>query len=56
MADESRKIYAVQFHPEVHHSVDGERYAYPTRIFFEEFAKEKCPIIIGLDVHADRAW
>ncbi len=25
MADETRKIYAVQFHPEVHHSVDGER-------------------------------
>ena len=25
MADEKRKIYAVQFHPEVHHSVDGER-------------------------------
>ncbi len=23
MADEARKIYAVQFHPEVHHSVDG---------------------------------
>ena len=39
----------------VHHGMkkyeDGERYAYPTRIFFEEFAKEKCPIIIGLDVH-----
>lgn len=25
MADEARRIYAVQFHPEVHHSVDGER-------------------------------
>ncbi|MBO5490292.1 MAG: glutamine-hydrolyzing GMP synthase [Desulfovibrio sp.] len=25
MADERRNIYAVQFHPEVHHSVDGER-------------------------------
>lgn len=25
MADEQRRIYAVQFHPEVHHSVDGER-------------------------------
>ncbi len=25
MADESRRIYAVQFHPEVHHSVDGEQ-------------------------------
>lgn len=24
MADEGRKIYAVQFHPEVHHSVDGD--------------------------------
>ena len=39
----------------VHHGMkqyeDGERYAYPTRIFFEEFAKEQCPIIIGLDVH-----
>lgn len=23
-ADEARKIYAVQFHPEVHHSVDGD--------------------------------
>ena len=30
---------------------DGERYPYPTRIFFEEFAKAGCPIIIGLDVH-----
>lgn len=30
---------------------DGDRYPYPVRIFFEEFAKEKCPIIIGLDVH-----
>ncbi len=25
MADPKRKIYAVQFHPEVHHSVDGAR-------------------------------
>ena len=25
MFDEARKIYAVQFHPEVHHSEDGER-------------------------------
>lgn len=25
MADEARQIYAVQFHPEVHHSVDGTR-------------------------------
>ena len=24
MADEARRIYAVQFHPEVHHSVDGD--------------------------------
>ncbi len=24
MADEARKIYAVQFHPEVHHTVDGD--------------------------------
>ena len=30
---------------------DGTRYAYPTRLFFAEFAKKKCPIIIGLDVH-----
>ena len=30
---------------------DGERYAYPTRVAFEEFAKENCPMIIGLDVH-----
>ncbi len=25
MADEARRIYAVQFHPEVHHTADGER-------------------------------
>ena len=25
MADEKRKIYGVQFHPEVHHSIDGVR-------------------------------
>ncbi len=25
MADDARRIYAVQFHPEVHHSEDGER-------------------------------
>lgn len=25
MSDEKRKIHAVQFHPEVHHSADGER-------------------------------
>lgn len=30
---------------------DGMRYAYPTRIFFEEFAKQNCPIVVGLDVH-----
>ena len=30
---------------------DGYRYAYPTRIFFEEFAKKNCDIIIGLDIH-----
>ena len=31
--------------------LDGERYAYLTREFFEIFAKKKCPIIIGLDIH-----
>lgn len=30
---------------------DGIRYAYPTRLFFSEFAKKNCPVIIGLDVH-----
>lgn len=30
---------------------DGERYAYPTRAFFEVFAEKKCPVIIGLDIH-----
>lgn len=30
---------------------DGYRYAYPTRMFFEEFAKKNCTIIIGLDIH-----
>ena len=25
MADDARRIYAVQFHPEVHHTADGER-------------------------------
>ena len=30
---------------------DTSRYAYPVRIFFEEFAKKNCRIIIGLDVH-----
>lgn len=33
------------------HYEDGDRYAYPTRIFFEVFAEKKCPIVIGLDVH-----
>lgn len=39
----------------VHHGMkhypDGDRYPYPTRLFFEEFAKAGCEIIIGLDVH-----
>ncbi len=30
---------------------DGSRYAYPVRAFFEEFAKQDCKIIIGLDIH-----
>ena len=30
---------------------DGMRYAYPVRMFYEEFARKKCPIIIGLDLH-----
>ncbi len=30
---------------------DGERYAYPVRVFFEEFAKQDCKVIIGLDIH-----
>ncbi|MBR3343027.1 MAG: histidinol-phosphatase [Solobacterium sp.] len=30
---------------------DGMRYAYPVRIFFEEFAKKNCPVIVGLDIH-----
>lgn len=38
-------------HHGMHHYEDGDRYAYPTRIFFEEFAKEHCPVVIGLDVH-----
>ena len=33
------------------HYPDGKRYAYPVRIFFEEFAKKKCPVVIGLDIH-----
>ncbi len=36
MADETRKIYALQFHPEVHHSVDGEQIL---RNFLFEVAK-----------------
>lgn len=35
---------------------DGLRYPYPTRVFFEEFARKKCPIIIGLDVHDPRRF
>lgn len=35
---------------------DGERYAYPTTTFFEEFAKKQCPIIIGLDVHDPKTF
>ncbi len=38
-------------HYGMHRYEDGMRYAYPTRIFFEEFARKQCPIIIGLDVH-----
>ena len=30
---------------------DGFRYGYPTRIFFEEFARRQCRIVIGLDAH-----
>ena len=30
---------------------DGERYPYPVRVFFEEFAKKGCPVIVGLDIH-----
>ena len=30
---------------------DTIRYPYPVRIFFEEFAKKNCKIVIGLDVH-----
>ena len=30
---------------------DGLRYPYPVRIFFEEFARRHCPVIIGLDIH-----
>lgn len=38
-------------HRGMHKYQDGMRYAYPTRIFFEEFARKHCPVIIGLDVH-----
>lgn len=31
--------------------MSGLRYAYPTREFFEEFAKHHCKIIIGIDCH-----
>ncbi|NLH92484.1 MAG: hypothetical protein GX481_08570, partial [Atopobium sp.] len=30
---------------------DGNRYPYPTRAFFEIFARKHAPVIIGLDVH-----
>ncbi len=30
---------------------DGIRYPYPTRAFFEVFAKRQAPVILGLDVH-----
>jgi histidinol-phosphatase (PHP family) len=30
---------------------DGVRYAYPVRAVFEVFARKKCPVIIGLDIH-----
>ena len=30
---------------------DGERYAYPTKAFFEIFAKKNCEVIYGLDIH-----
>lgn len=33
------------------HYEDGDRYAYPTRTFFEIFAEKKVPVIIGLDIH-----
>ena len=35
----------------MHRYQDGMRYAYPTRMFFEEFAKRRTKIIIGLDIH-----
>ncbi len=30
---------------------DGCRFGYPTRVFFEEFARRQCRIVIGLDAH-----
>ena len=30
---------------------DGFRYGYPTRVFFEAFARKQCRVVIGLDVH-----
>lgn len=33
------------------HYQSGPRYAYPTREFFEVFAKHNCKIIIGIDCH-----
>lgn len=30
---------------------DCERYGYPVRQFFKEFAERNCPVIIGLDIH-----
>lgn len=30
---------------------DGIRYAYPTRVFFEAFARKHAPVIIGMDIH-----
>ena len=37
-------------HDEKHYE-DGDRFAYPTRAFFEEFAEQGCKTIIGLDIH-----
>lgn len=34
-----------------HQFDDCIRYGYPVRQFFEVFAKKKCPVIIGLDIH-----
>lgn len=30
---------------------DGERYPYPNKEFFREFARKNCDIIVGLDIH-----